>query len=43
MSPGGTPFDALYGESLPDRGIFFWPQVYERVGISLVEVHIKAG
>ena len=28
-----------YGEAPPERGIFFRPQVYERVGISLVEVY----
>ena len=39
-SPGrgeGTTYDGLYGEAPPERGIFFRPQVYERVGISLVE------
>ena len=35
----GTPYDGLYGEALPERGIFFRLQVYEKVGISLVEVY----
>ena len=33
----GTPYDGLYGEALPERGIFLRLQVYERVGISLIE------
>ena len=33
----GTNYGGLYGEAPPERGIFFRPQVYERVGISLVE------
>ena len=37
---GGTPYIMLaYGEAPSERGIFFRPQVYERVGISLVEVY----
>ena len=36
---GGTPYDGLYGEAPPERGIFFRLQVYERVGILLVEVY----
>ena len=36
--PGGTPYDGLYGEAPPERGTFFRPQVYERVGILLVDV-----
>ena len=36
---GGTPNDGLYGKAPPERGLFFRLQVYERVGISLVEVH----
>ena len=40
---GGTPYDGLYGEAPPERGIFFRPQVYERVGISLVEVYKRVG
>ena len=34
---GGTPYDGLYREAVPERGTFFRLQVYERVGISLVE------
>ena len=37
--PGGTPYNALYGEAPPERGIFFKRQVYERVGILLVKVY----
>ena len=33
------PMMAYMGEALPERGIFFRLQVYERVGISLVEVY----
>ena len=40
---GGTPYDGLYGEAPPERGIFFRLQVYERVGISLVEVYKRVG
>ena len=29
----------LYGKAPPERGLFFRLQVYEGVGISLVEVH----
>ena len=39
LNPGGTPYDGLYGEAPPERGIFFRLQVYERVGILLVEVY----
>ena len=35
---GGTPFNGLYREALPEMGIFFKLQLYERVGISLAEV-----
>ena len=35
---GRTPYDGLYGEAPPERGIFFRPQVYKSVGVSLVEV-----
>ena len=34
----GTPYDGLYGEAPPEKGIFFRLQIYERVGISLVKV-----
>ena len=39
---GGTPYDSLYGEATPERGIFFRLQVYERVGISLDKVYERA-
>ena len=38
-----SPYNGLYGESVPERGTFFRLQVYERVGISLVEVHKTLG
>ena len=40
---GGTPYDGLYGESPPERGIPFRLQAYERAGISLVEVYKRVG
>ena len=40
---GGTPYDSLYGEAAPERGIFFRIQVYEGVGSSLVEVYKRVG
>ena len=40
---GGILYDGLYGEALPDRGIFFRLEVYERVAISLVEVYKRVG
>ena len=36
---GGTPYKSLYGEAPPARGSFFTLQVYERVGVSRVEVY----
>ena len=33
---GGTPYNGLYREALPERGTFFRLQVYKRVGISQV-------
>ena len=33
---GGSPYDDLYGEAPPDRGIFFRLQVYERVGNAVI-------
>ena len=36
--PGGYSYDGLYGEAPPEKGPFFRPQVFESVGISLVEV-----
>ena len=43
--PGGegTPYNDLYGEAPPERGIFFRLQVYKRVGTLLVEVYERAG
>ena len=38
---GGTLYNGLYGEAPPERGTFFTLQVYERVGISLLEVYVK--
>ena len=35
-APWGTPYNGLYGEAPPERGIFFRRQVYERVGILLL-------
>ena len=35
----GTPYDGLYWEAPPERGIFFRLQAYQSVGISLVEVY----
>ena len=32
-------YNGLYGESVPERSTLLRLQVYERVGISLVEVH----
>ena len=40
---GATPYHGLYREALPERGTFFRLQVYERVGISLAEVHKRVG
>ena len=39
FNPGVDPYDGLYGEALPKGGTFFRLQVYERVGILLVEVY----
>ena len=38
-----SPYNGLYGESVPERGTFFRLQVYERVGISLVEAYERVG
>ena len=35
---GVNPYNELYGEAPPERGIFFRLEVYERVGISRAEV-----
>ena len=40
---GGTPYNGLYGEAPPERGLFFRLQVYKRVGISQVEVYKRVG
>ena len=40
---GSTPYDGLYGEAPPERGIFFRPRVYERVRNSLLEVYKRVG
>ena len=40
---GGTPYNGLYGEALPERGTFFRRQVFERVGILLDKVYERAG
>ena len=40
---GGTPYNGLYGEALPERGLLFRLQVYERVGISRAEVYERVG
>ena len=37
----GTAYDGLHCKALHKRGTLFRLQVYERVGISLVEVHDK--
>ena len=40
---GVTPYDGLYGEALPERGVFFRLQAYEMVGIPLAEVYERVG
>ena len=42
-TPGGTPYNYLYGEAPPETGIFSRLQVCERVGILLVEVYKGGG
>ena len=45
-SPGGgevTLYSGLYGEATPERVTFFSLQVYEMLGISLVEVYECVG
>lgn len=39
----GTPYNGLYGDTPPEMGYFFRRQVYERVGILLVEVYESVG
>ena len=34
----GNPYDGPYGKDPPERGIFSMLQVYERVGVSMIEV-----
>ena len=42
--PGGTPYnDGQYGKAPPERGTSFRHQVYERLGILLVEVYERIG
>ena len=43
QSSGDTPYNGLYREAPPERGIFFRLQVYEGVGILLVEVYERVG
>lgn len=33
-----TPYNGIYREAPPKRGTYSRPQVYERIGISLIEV-----
>ena len=33
----------MYGEAPPERSTFFWLQLYERVGILLIEVYERVG
>ena len=40
---GGTPYSGLYREAPPERGTFFWPQVYKRVGISQFKGYKRVG
>ena len=39
----GTPYKGLHEEAPPKRGTFFRLQVYERLGISQVEVYKSVG
>ena len=39
---GVTPYHGLYEEAPPERGTFFWLQVYERAGI-LLKVYKMVG
>lgn len=43
IASGGTPYNGLYGEALPERGTFFRLQVHERVGILLAYVYDRVG
>ena len=40
---GGTHYDDLYREALPERGTFFRLQVYERVRSLLADVYKRVG
>ena len=40
---GGTPYNGLNWEAPPEGGIFFRIQVYQMVGISLVEEFESVG
>ena len=39
----GPPYNDLYEEASPERGIIFTLQVYERVGISRAGVYVRVG
>ena len=39
---GGYPYNGLCREAPAEMGTFFWLQVYERVGILIVEVYVTA-
>ena len=43
FSGRGTPYDGLYRQAPSERGTFYKLQVYERVGILLVEVYERVG
>ena len=40
---GGTPYNGLHEEALPERGTFFRLEVCERVRISRVQVWERVG
>ena len=39
-APKGTPYNGLYGESLPERGTFVRSQTYEREGKSVISFRL---
>jgi len=43
LSRGGTSYNGLYGEAPSERATFFTLHVYQRVGISQVEVYERVG
>ena len=43
LPQGGALYNGLYGEAPHERGTFFSHQVYERVGILLIEVYNMVG